>query len=79
MAHRCVNISCPAQLKEHIRHFASRGAMDIEGLGEKVSAQLFDAKLISDPADLYFLNKDNLLRTRSPGGKISAEFNRSHP
>jgi DNA ligase (NAD+) len=61
VAHRCVNISCPAQLKEHIRHFASRGAMDIEGLGEKVSAQLFDAKLIQDPADLYFLIKEKLL------------------
>jgi DNA ligase (NAD+) len=61
IAHRCVNISCPAQLKEHIRHFASRGAMDIEGLGEKVSAQLFDAKLIADPADLYFLTKEQLL------------------
>jgi DNA ligase (NAD+) len=61
VAHRCVNISCPAQLKEHIWHFASRGAMDIEGLGEKLSAQLFDAKFISDPADLYFLTKDKLL------------------
>ncbi|HPV51985.1 MAG TPA: NAD-dependent DNA ligase LigA [Smithella sp.] len=61
VAHRCVNISCPAQLKEHIRHFASRGAMDIEGLGEKVSAQLFDAKLIADPADLYFLTKEQLV------------------
>ena len=61
VAHRCVNMSCPAQLKEHIRHFASRGAMDIEGLGEKVSAQLFDAKLITDPADLYFLTKEKLL------------------
>jgi DNA ligase (NAD+) len=48
-------------LKEHIRHFASRGAMDIEGLGEKLSAQLFDAKLITDPADLYFLTKEQLL------------------
>jgi len=61
VAYRCVNISCPAQLKEHIRHFASRGAMDIEGLGEKVSAQLFDAKLIADPADLYFLSKEQLI------------------
>ena len=60
-AHRCVNLSCPAQLKEHIRHFASRDAMDIEGLGEKLSAQLFDAKLINDPADLYFLTKEQLL------------------
>jgi DNA ligase (NAD+) len=61
VAHRCVNISCPAQLKEHIRHFASRGAMDIEGLGEKVSAQLFDARLIADPADLYFIKKEQLV------------------
>ncbi|OGP68817.1 MAG: DNA ligase (NAD(+)) LigA [Deltaproteobacteria bacterium RBG_16_44_11] len=61
VAHRCVNISCPAQLKEHIRHFASRSAMDIEGLGERLSAQLFDTKLIADPADLYFLTKDKLL------------------
>jgi len=61
VAHRCVNMSCPAQLKEHIRHFASRGAMDIEGLGEKISAQLFDAKLIADPADLYFLTKEQLV------------------
>jgi DNA ligase (NAD+) len=61
VAHRCVNMSCPAQLKEHIRHFASRGAMDIEGLGEKVSAQLFDTKLIADPTDLYFLTREKLL------------------
>ena len=61
VAHRCVNLSCPAQMKEHIRHFASRGAMDIEGLGEKVSARLFDAKLIDDPADLYYLTKEQLL------------------
>jgi DNA ligase (NAD+) len=67
VAHRCVNLSCPAQIKEHIRHFASRGAMDIEGLGEKVSAQLFDAKLINDPADLYFLKKEKLLALERQG------------
>ena len=61
VAHRCINLSCPAQIKEHIKHFASRGGMDIEGLGEKVSAKLFDAKLIQDPADLYFLIKEKLL------------------
>ncbi len=61
VAHRCINLSCPAQIKEHIRHFASRGAMDIEGLGEKVSAQLFDAGLIHDPADLYSLKEEQLL------------------
>ncbi len=61
VARRCINLSCPAQLKEHIRHFASRSGMDIEGLGEKVSAKLFDTKLIQDPADLYFLTKEKLL------------------
>ena len=61
VAHRCINLSCPAQIKEHIKHFASRGGMDIEGLGEKISAQLFDAKVIQDPADLYYLTKDKLL------------------
>jgi DNA ligase (NAD+) len=61
VAHRCINLSCPAQIKEHIKHFASRDGMDIEGLGEKISAQLFDAKVIQDPADLYYLTKDKLL------------------
>ena len=61
VAHRCVNLSCPAQIKEHIRHFASRGAMDIEGLGEKISARLFDEKLIADPADLYYLTQEQLV------------------
>jgi DNA ligase (NAD+) len=68
-AHRCVNISCPAQLKEHIRHFASRDAMDIEGLGEKVAARLFDSGLIHDPADLYFLTRDKLLALERHGEK----------
>jgi len=60
-AYRCINLSCPAQIKEHIKHFASRGGMDIEGLGEKISAKLFDTKLIQDPADLFYLTKDKLL------------------
>ena len=56
-AHRCTNISCPAQLKESIKHFASRGAMDIEGIGTKIVDQLVDTKLVSDYADLYVLSK----------------------
>lgn len=59
--HRCVNMSCPAQIKEHIRHFASREAMDIDGLGEKLASQLFDAGLVADPADLYYLDTGTLL------------------
>ncbi|MEN6376105.1 MAG: NAD-dependent DNA ligase LigA [Smithella sp.] len=68
-AYRCINLSCPAQLKEHIRHFASRGGLDIEGLGEKISSQLFDAELISDPADLYYLTKEKLLELDRHGEK----------
>jgi len=60
-AHRCIGLVCPAQTKEHITHFASRGGMDIEGLGEKMVAQLVAAKLIRDPADIYFLKKEKLL------------------
>ena len=60
-AHRCIGLVCPAQIKEHIAHFASRGGMDIEGLGDKLVAQLVDTELIRDPADIYYLTKDKLL------------------
>jgi len=60
-AFRCIDIACPAQVKENIRHFASRGAMDIEGLGEKLTSALVDNNLIRDPADLYYLNKEDLV------------------
>ena len=59
-AKRCVNVSCPARIKETIRHFASRGAMDIEGLGYKLVDQLVDRGLVRTPADLYFLSKETL-------------------
>jgi DNA ligase (NAD+) len=60
-AKRCVNVSCPARLKETIRHFASRTAMDIEGLGAKLVEQLVDRGLVQNPADLYFLDKEALI------------------
>lgn len=59
-AKRCVNSSCPARLKETIRHFASRNAMDIEGLGTKLVEQLVDRGLVRNPADLYALDKSVL-------------------
>jgi DNA ligase (NAD+) len=59
-AKRCVNVSCPARLKETVRHFASRGAMDIEGLGVKLVDQLVDCGLVKNPADLYYLDRDKL-------------------
>ncbi len=60
-AKRCVNASCPARLKETIRHFASRNAMDIEGLGVKLVDQLVDRGLVTNPADLYYLDIDALV------------------
>ena len=55
VALRCENMSCPAQLKERIRHFASRDAMDIEGMGDSIVAQLVDNKMIKDYGDAYGL------------------------
>jgi DNA ligase (NAD+) len=60
IALRCENISCPAQLKRTISHFASRAAMDIEGLGEVLVDQLVDTGLIKDVADLYWLTVKQL-------------------
>src|SRR5438552_17924653 len=57
---RCMNSGCPAQLKERLRHFGSRGAMDIEHLGEKVIDQLVERGLVKDFADLYTLTVDQL-------------------
>ena len=58
--YRCTGLSCPAQLKERVRHFASKGAMDIDGLGDKLVAQLVDQGLVRDVADLYYLSKEDL-------------------
>jgi len=58
---RCPNPDCAAQLKRAIRHFAGKGAMDIDGLGEKIVEQLVDNGLIQDVADLYRLTIDDLL------------------
>ena len=58
--YRCTGINCPAQLKERVRHFASRRAMDIEGLGEKLTEQLVDKGLVKNISDIYYLTKDQL-------------------
>ena len=57
---RCMNSACPAQFKERLRHFASRRAMDIEGLGEAAVDQLVDRGLVKDFADLYQLSADQV-------------------
>jgi DNA ligase (NAD+) len=58
---RCPNVNCPAQLRERLTHYASREALDIEGLGEKRAEQLIDAGLVASVADLYHLQKDQLV------------------
>ncbi len=60
--HRCLNLNCPAQIMESIGHFASRGAMNIEGLGEKIVERLFSEKLVNSIADLYALQEDDLTK-----------------
>jgi DNA ligase (NAD+) len=59
--HRCTNSACPAQALEKVKHFVSRGAMDIEGVGEKLCQALFEARFIQDAADLYYLKREQLL------------------
>jgi DNA ligase (NAD+) len=60
VAYRCVNASCPARLKESLRHFAGRRAMNIEGLGDALVDQLVEKGLVRDLADLYSLERDEL-------------------
>ncbi len=61
-AHRCINISCPAQIEGRLVHFASKGGFDIVGLGDKFVRQLVERKLVHSPADIFFLTKDDLLQ-----------------
>ncbi len=64
---RCTGLACPAQLLGHLRHFASRGGMDIEGLGEKLCAQLVGSGLVKRQADLYRLDRRDALGTGAHG------------
>jgi DNA ligase (NAD+) len=59
--HRCIGLDCPAQLKGRIKHFASKRAMDIEGLGVKLTDQLVDKGLIKDVADIYYIKRQELI------------------
>jgi DNA ligase (NAD+) len=60
VAYRCVNVSCPARRRESLLHFASRHAMNIDGLGDKIVDQLVEKKLVKDFADLYSLKLDEV-------------------
>lgn len=71
---RCVNPACPATLRERTAYFASRGAMDIMGLGEKLVDQLVDAELVQTYADLYRLTLDQLLTLERMGKKSASKL-----
>ncbi|MCX7904511.1 MAG: NAD-dependent DNA ligase LigA [Caloramator sp.] len=71
---RCTNMSCPAQIKRSIVHFASRDAMNIEGLGPQVVNLLLDNNLIKDAADLYFLKEEDLVNLPRFGKKSAAKL-----
>ncbi|MBS4198062.1 NAD-dependent DNA ligase LigA [Bacillus sp. FJAT-49732] len=74
VALRCINPTCPAQRREGLIHFVSRNAMNIDGLGEKVIGQLFSLQLVKDPADIYFLTKDQLLNMERMGEKSATNL-----
>ncbi|MGE5523407.1 MAG: NAD-dependent DNA ligase LigA [Rhodospirillaceae bacterium] len=72
---RCTaGLFCPAQRKQALRHFASRRAMDIEGLGEKLVDQLVDSGMVKTPADLYALRIEDLARLQRMGEKSAANL-----
>ncbi len=74
VAVRCVNARCPAQLKRRIEHFASRGAMDIEGLGEAMVEQLVGRGLVREVSDIYRLTNEELLGLERMGEKSVANL-----
>ncbi len=74
VAYRCIGLSCPARLKQAVRFFGARGAMDIEGLGEKLVDQLVERGLVRDLADLYRLDEATLADLERMGKKSAANL-----
>lgn len=72
--YRCINISCPAQIKERIRHFTQRGAMDIDGLGEKWISTFVDNGIIKDVASLYELKKHDIDNIERMGDVLATKL-----
>lgn len=68
---RCQGLNCPAQLKESLKHFCSRGGMDIEGLGDRLIDQLLRLDLVKTIADLYRLTRDELFQFDRMGEKLA--------
>ena len=71
---RCINYSCPAQVKERIKHFASKGAFDFDGLGDKLVDQLVEKKLLTSYADLFKLDAETLADLERMGAKSAANL-----
>jgi len=76
-ASRCINVNCPARLKESIRHFASRGVMNIDGLGDVLIDQLVDKGIVRSVADLYDLTASHLEDLDRMGPKSAANVIRN--
>lgn len=74
---RCVNVDCPAQVREHVRHFASRRAMDIEGLGEVLVNQLVDREMVREVVDLYELQVEQVRSLDRMGEVLAAKILRN--
>ncbi len=74
VALKCTHMACPEQVKERIKHFVSRDAMNIDGLGEAIIAQLLEQRLISTPADLYSLHPEDLLPLDGFGPKAASNL-----
>ena len=71
---KCINMSCPAQIRRGIIHFASRDAMNIEGLGESIVSLLLDNNIIKDIADLYYIKKEDLVNLDRMGEKSASNL-----
>ncbi|MBJ6723307.1 NAD-dependent DNA ligase LigA [Geomesophilobacter sediminis] len=71
VAVRCIGLACPAQLRESLKHFASRRAMDIEGLGEKFIEQLLSLGLVQNVADIYELKREDFMKFERMGDKLA--------
>ncbi len=73
-ATRCVNVSCPARLRESVLHFASRGVMDVDGMGDALVDQLLSRRMVANIADLYSLTIDQLLTLERIGKKSASKI-----
>jgi DNA ligase (NAD+) len=72
--HRCPNTTCPAQFFELLKHFVSKGAMDIDGLGERWCRILIDVGLVKDVANLYYIKKEQLLELDRMGDRLATKI-----